>query len=283
MKNVLVHLMVLFSLSVSYGQAIFTKGEVYDFEIGDEFHYRYSANGFYSVAPDSAEILRVLDKYTTASHLYYEWGTIDRTNAANILSTHLDSLPLSSLNDLVIDTSSNWTMWDTILTQDSIIIDSNSCYSSMIQSLSFTHNVPDNYEPSAWVFYFRKGFGEVSKYISHQNGSESRSLVYSKKDSITCGNSVYITSVTTINHQGQLFNISPNPFSNQLQLTINHLSAPSFDFELLNNLGQIVLKKTIRNATAVTIPISESLPNGVYYAIIRQEQQQQIIKLIKAE
>lgn len=284
MKNVLVYLMVLFSLSISYGQGIFTKGEVYDFEIGDEFHYRYSAAGAYSITPDSAQVIRVLNKYTNTSYLYYEWGNISRSNPSHIISTYLDSIPLASLNDLVMDTTSNWIHGDTILTQDTIIIDSSLCHGpDSILSLAFTYNVPDNYEPASWIHRFQKGSGEISKHITHPNGSQAKFLVFSSKNGVNCGNSVYLTSVTTIHNQGQLFKISPNPFNNQLQLTINNLSSPSFNFELLNNLGQIVLKKTISKTTNINIPISESLPNGVYYAIIRQDKQQQIIKLIKAE
>lgn len=260
-----------------YAQNFLTKGEVYNYEIGDEFHYHLSRpwmfNDYY--------IHRVLNKYTTSSHLYYEMGNIDKSNGNNILSTFLDSIPLAVLQNPIVDTNSAWLFADTICTStDSIIINNN--YNGLpYQYFNFTLNVPDNYEPPFWSEHYGKGIGRTRYYYVTMGGYLSIDLVYFKKDTVVWGNDVYITAISELEQQ-QNWKIFPNPFTNHVSITIDNIAGENLNFLLYNNIGQLVWEtKIITSQTVHTVALPTILASGVYHAILRDDKQQQIIKIVK--
>lgn len=277
MRKLFLFILLLLAVEGAYAQA-YTKGTVYDFNIGDEFHYRTSSFGFPSM-PNGDHADRILDRYTNSTHLFYEVGNVSLTNSNVILSTRIDSILLSTLLDPVIDTVTSGALGDTILTSDSIITDSILCFSEYLSTNS-TLNYPDNYEPPHWLQKFVIGLGEVNYYRSSQGGYASRGLIYYKKGNVSCGESVYITSLHQIS-QNISTKISPNPFTNQISIQFGVTPKQIVQFNLYNNLGQLILKKAIDGNDPITIPIAKDIPKGVYYGMVHIGNQIQTIKLLK--
>lgn len=275
MRKLFLLIFLLLAVEGGYAQ-IYTKGTVYNFDIGDEFHYRTSNFGFPSM-PNGDHIDRILNRYTNSTHLFYEVGNISLTNSNVILSTRIDSILLSTLSDPVIDTTTSGALGDTILTLDSIITDSILCVSEYLSTNS-TLDYPNNYEPPHWLQRFVIGLGEVNYYRASLGGYAARGLVYYKKGNISCGEPVYITSVQQLS-QTLPTKLFPNPFTNQISIQFGVAPKSIVQFNLYNNLGQLILKKTINGND--TIAITKDLPKGVYYGIIQIDNQIQTIKLIK--
>lgn len=277
MQKLFLCLLALIGFQSAQAQ-LFTKGDVYDFEIGDEFHYRHEAAGGVTGPPYTKEVIRVLNKYSSPTHLYYEMGNIDLNDSTNVLNTYVDSFLLTSLNDPVIDTSSLWNFNDTIFSHDTTITNPNFYGGMPYQRLFFTKNLPHGYEPPTWFHSFVKGCGEVNYYRSQQNGALSRSLVYSKKGSVIWGASLF-TGISEISSLPSL-EILPNPFINQLELSLSEVPSTPIFFELYNAVGKLVLKEQLQETNTI-IKVNEQLPLGVYYGILNSKKEQHVIQLVK--
>lgn len=275
MKNLLLFILIILGFQNSFGQN-YTKGNVYDFNIGDEFHYRTSSIGFPSM-PNGDHIDRILDRYTNSTHLFYEVGDVSLTNSNVILSTRIDSIPLSTLSDFVLDTISSGVFGDTIITKDTIITDSLLCSPEHLWLIS-TLDIPDGQEPPLWWNTFKIGLGDVNYYRVSLGGYASRNLVYYKKGNVRCGEPVYITSIQNIGYTG-LIKLSPNPFQDRIFITSKYTIEQPIRFYLYNNLGQLILEQIIQGDNSVKIPTNIS--KGIYYGVIHYKNQVQTTKLVK--
>jgi hypothetical protein len=275
MKKLFLFTLLFLVVEGVYAQ-VYTKGAVYDFNIGDEFHYRTSSSSVLN--PPSAYIDRILNRYTNSTHLCYEIGNVSLTNANLILSTRIDSIPLTQLSDPIADTVISG-IWGDTLTTDSIVTDSFLCYQEYISTNSRL-DYPPGYESPTWIKKFILGLGEVYYYWVAQYGYEQRSLVYYKKGNTSCGESVYITSTKNI-ESTKILRLSPNPFQDQIFISSEYTTKQPFQFFLYNNLGQLVLEQTVRGDKSVKIPTSKNIPKGVYYGVIHYDNQIQTTKLIK--
>jgi hypothetical protein len=277
MKKIFLIPLLLFVIEGMSAQ-IYTKGTVYDFNIGDEFHYRISSLGFPSI-PNGDYIDRILNRYTNSTHLCYEVGKVSLTNSNVIEDTRIDSIPLSTLSDPLLDTVPSGVLGDMITIEYYIIPDSFLCSSEYLWTNS-TLDYPPNYEPPHWLQRFMIGLGEVNYYRSSLSGYISRGLVYYKKGNISCGSEVYITPIENI-ESNETLRLSPNPFQNQIFIRSNVALKQALQFYLYNNLGQLVLEQTISGNQVVNIPTSKNIPKGVYYGIIHYDNQIQTTKLIR--
>ena len=90
-----------------------------------------------------------------------------------------------------------------------------------------------------------------------------------------------LTSIHSLSNSN-LIEVSPNPFSNQIQLNIPSSSNTEvLQFNLYNNLGQSVLEKTITENSSPIINVPSTIPQGVYYGVLSIGNQIQTAKLIK--
>ncbi len=90
-----------------------------------------------------------------------------------------------------------------------------------------------------------------------------------------------LTSVQNI-PDADLIHLSPNPFSSEIQLNIPaSTTTEGLSFHLYNNLGQLVLEKTIKGTGSRTINVPNTIPQGVYYGVIYIDNQVQTTSLIK--
>jgi hypothetical protein len=275
MRRLFLFTLLVLGIQGMYAQ-VYTKGTVYDFNIGDEFHYRTSSSSVLN--PPRAYINRILNRYTNNTHLFYEIGDISLTNANVVLSTRMDSIPLSELSNPIVNTSVSGVFLDTIST-DSIFVDSFLCYDEYIFTNS-TLDVPPGYESPVWIQKFAFGLGKVSYYWVAQYGYESEALVYYKKGTVDCGESVYMTSIQSIN-PSIITKLSPNPFTNQISIELGFIPEEIVQFNLYNNLGQLILAKTVKETTSSTISIPSDIPKGVYYGVVYIGNQVQTTKLVK--
>lgn len=268
--------LIFVHISLSYSQS-YTKGEVYNFNIGDEFHYKLNENLSGQIS-SSSSIDRVVNKVSTATHLIYTINSISPQNSTIVLSTRYDSILLSTLNHYIIDTIPSNIAGDTIST-DSIYQDSAYCHTQYLQ-VNSTLNFPPNYDPPYWRQHFVRGLGETYYYRSQINGFSFKRLVYFKKASNSCGVSVYTTSSSKLPPTTST-SIGPNPFKNQLYISFFNYPPERTQLHLYNHIGQEVFTQTLSTKDKSTIIIDTALPKGIYYAVLQWGNQQQVTKLIK--
>jgi hypothetical protein len=78
---------------------------------------------------------------------------------------------------------------------------------------------------------------------------------------------------------------SPNPFSDRLDLTFTNDNAGRLEFELRNNLGQVVSQRVIdpiNGQNSITIETG-ALPAGAYVAILKNKDEGSVIRILKTE
>jgi hypothetical protein len=98
-----------------------------------------------------------------------------------------------------------------------------------------------------------------------------------------------ITATTSSNEffQTNAFELgaSPNPFTEQLNLSFAAQRNEQLEFELRNSLGQIVMRRNI-NAISGSNQLNfetGSLPPGAYVAILKGEDKGSVIRILKTE
>lgn len=75
------------------------------------------------------------------------------------------------------------------------------------------------------------------------------------------------------------FNVYPNPFDNQLTVTLKEKTIFSYSIDIQNNLGQIIHEIQTSNHTTI-LDLSE-FPSGVYFVNLRNSEGAKTIRVIK--
>jgi hypothetical protein len=251
----LVALVIIFvylnSFSTLKSQDILTRGEVYDFEIGDIFHFRleYSDGGM----GGETHILNfeITDKYysTTGDSLIYA-----RDNQKKIIT-------------------SEYPVWVYYYYSDTFIIDN---LDGLIHNGEINHVYSDPYmyngrtiNKYSWdnewnhgYDMYAEGCGSTADYLANNDGSgaySQKDLVYYKKGEEEWG-APLIVSLNENEYNDSKFSLYPNPVYKTIHIT------PSSDIEevfIINNSGQILIR-----STKSEIDVS-SLTGGIYIVEIK--------------
>ena len=267
--------LLLISIIVSncYSQENLTIGEVFDFEINDEFHYEILRR--FASYPEGERII-VTDKYYSADS-----NTVTYKFLRNRYNSDFENYPEPHLvytfwqdtyssSYTALDSSiyylDFWLRYDTLAKYEDVFT-----YDSIVNYSSRLCNIPINgyfiligdFEPIHLFCEYGKGIGIAEEWdidiTSGSDGKEGKKLVYYKKTSKSCG-TPDLTSVNELKlEQITLF---PNPVYDKLNLYINDLNIKETQIQIFDING-IILKTLTKNSTHVIIDLS-NYSRGIY-------------------
>lgn len=230
-----------------------TVGDVFDYQIGDEFHREAGPD-----APPNAERLKVVDKYYSDNNdtLFYCFHDFSYT------STPIDAETLEY--DFTDDTitrayphpDSSIVIYDTVFMHDTIY-DFHDC--GRITN-GYNYQIGD-FEPVQYVAEYGFGLGLCYKY-ENQGGNDpglSTTLFYYKKGSETCGTPDLTTNISAFESPDHI-SVYPNPAKSRIWVKSNLVMKK---IKLYNTLAQAVITR-IPNTKHANINLSH-LKKGNYY------------------
>ena len=274
-------IILLLSIESFTAQSYLTIGEVFDFNINDEFHYTRENQ------PSNGERITVIDKYYsinsdtvfyTLHHDIYNVipdYSVSPPGSIYVFDTIIETIFYSNLNMPIYDmwpqNDPEFVFYDSIKELDTNFcdIEMNSYY---IQQYSF--------EPSWFKRSYGRGIGITLDYWHYQGNGVSQfpvweRMIYYKKDSMNCG-SPDLTSLGLTNLNGQEdFFIFPNPSDGII--SINNISSQKINIKVFNTTGELKYKE--QNISS-EIDLS-NLSNGIYILEIEINSQFYYERLIK--
>lgn len=226
-------------------QNLLTIGEVFDFDIGDEFQF----TEFVTPQTPNADRITITDKYysSDSSIVYYvEFHNSYYTQygygeISYYFWTRTDTVSYSNL-DSSISTYDLWYAYDTSMFYYDTInsISENYCDSTINGFFYLTYNS----FPSEYSNVFGKGLGWVRNYSKNIGENLfNNELFYYKKNGIGCGTPDEIYLSVKENDLNNDFIISPNPANQYFNL--GNKTGGHFRAEIYNIAGELILSKEI--------------------------------------
>ena len=249
--------------------------DVYDFDIGDEFHYERTFSGGYS----KKTIKKILSKTLTTDSVSYQihsYGVIDiygspQTRFGSVITekyymsdTIFDTIPpcLDTLHLYYSSYLSNFPSRIHCFLIDTIYNNTPYGNTYSLNNSDFEYNKNIYYSVGLGKSYFY----EDIRY-SLPPVTETNRIVYYKKDSLslTLGNPWTFTTGLEENNLLD-FSVYPNPANGFIK--VNYSGIPnSYQYQLMNSLGQVLLSgKNEQNNIDVS-----SIPAGIYFLTITNE------------
>jgi len=208
-------------------------GDIYDFQIGDEFQFKSTSRG--QGFPNADRIL-VIDKIISANKdsIIYTYHHDQYTSILNNQTQHLDysfshynttevisNLDSTILSRFLIDTTSS---------KLSIYFDS-LCSESTV---GFIIKDKNNFEPTSTTYDYGKGLGLIKyeEYIPSGPSDWEKFMFYYDKQGFKCGTPDLMTSIHSMINQ-DFFKVYPNPVIDFLTIDLhdyNEIKYSIFDF-----------------------------------------------------
>lgn len=264
--SILIFLLILIS-SYLNGQDLMTIGEVFDFEIGDSFHYE----GHHPEQPPNADRITITNKYYSPNgdtlyyqryhnsyYTYVEWTP--NPHLEWVFWTKTDTVyytyPDSSITTYWPDYDTSFYSYDTI-----IYFSSDHC-----DSLVNGYNIStSSFEPDFYHYEYGKGIGWIKQYYGSSQSIPhftiwDNELFYYQKNGIGCGIPDTITvGIPNQSFQTNNFMIYPNPAGDIIHIAIEqNLSVDAI--RIYNQLGQMIM---VQEEFSGSVDIS-TLPQGLY-------------------
>jgi len=287
MKTLLRILLILtvFGAEVK-SQTTLTIGQVYDYNINDQFHYytygvspnatRFTVTDkHFSALNDTVTYVRQFNNYSTqvianpSPHLEYYFDT------------YFDTLSITNLDSLISSPFSGWTTNDSLGNwfNDSLFISSQWCD---ILVYEYSACIGCNFEGNFYQGQYGKGVGlikEIQQSPAWPQVDYQYFLKYYKKGIVSCGT----PDMTTVGIKEPLkkfadFLIYPNPVETTFTLE-NKSANDNFQCSLLSPLGQIIMTMEL-NGEENKIDISH-IKRGIYYLNVKTKNKTTTIKLVK--
>jgi hypothetical protein len=253
-----------------------TYGQIYDFEINDEFHY------YYQDVPPNAKRITIIDKFYTASVDSVCYVRYNNTYTSHVnwnpnphleysFNTFTDTVCYTNLNDICDSAFIDWPLADTLdnLFYDTLYFSSNWCGQLIYEYQACSGCSFEGYYISV---HFGEGIGLV-RQSEHWNMMPSTTydfrLKYFKKGSFECGTPDNTTeNIFEFQDNANRIKVFPNP-ANEF-ITISGLDE-SFKGELsvFNSEGKILQRKKIEGSQAVIE--TSHLSQGVFLILLQSE------------
>lgn len=260
---------LILSISVSStglkSQDISTVGEIYDYEIGDIFHFYFLGNGP-GFGDASITNIEILNKYYS------------RNNDTMFYIRDIDRMTSSMENpdwvyDYYIDTIFYFNL-DSLINMGQI----DSVYTDLDLYNGRLINYVTIEEYSTTFKSFAVGCGQtINRYISHDFTTEAETrLIYYKKGNEEWGNQIIVSIFNPHSNNSDII-VYPNPAKSIINIISKN--GKTFDLKIFTLFGELV--KTIKlNSELKTIDISK-LKAGIYLLVIRKNDKIIYKKLIK--
>jgi len=252
-----------------FGQQLLTVSQVYDFEIGDEFHYK---NGSHANTPvtRNADRIKIVDKFYSNNNdslTYIRFHNKYHTtiNASNNLDYHFmdftDTLVLTNLQDPIFLTA---TVIDTNFSYDTLTYNGTQDYCGVLINETEKWTPQPQLDPLQYIHKVGEGLGLVLNDASMIDGGNDygsfKVLYYYKKGNTECGIEDK-TAVSIAEQTSAKTIIYPSVTENRINIKS---SLPFNNIKIVSLNGKEVLNFKKKEET---IAIG-SLPNGVYFVLL---------------
>lgn len=276
----LITALLFFGTTFSLTAQFPTIGEIYDYQVGDEFHFEITPNEPQSYGIQRRYILERVDlddsiEYTVKTETYS--GVFPPNNP-----------PIESYEvDTVIQVFSN--LSDTLSFEGCMdSLPPGACYSTDSLILNgfcgldvYFHKIQEGvpyFEYDQVTTKYVKGLGRISYHYSSDSGGNyntRKEMIYHKKGDVECGTPNYvIVNNTTISYSHDV-RITPNPSVGLFQLEAGTEVVESI--HVYDTNGKLVT--TVVNPSK-TLDLS-SLNSGLYFVVVRGEDFYSNLKIIK--
>ncbi len=280
MKKINLMILIILISLVSTAQDFMTIGEVFDFNVNDEFHFSQQGGN----QPPNAERITIIDKYYSENGdtvFYVRFNDSYSTTPLDYppyleyhFSTETDTVFYTNLNS-DITTYGFWTEYDPeMVSYDTILNYSEYYCDSLVNGYLYEIN---DFEPMYFSNLFGKGLGLVKQYIYDPVEYFEMDIVlfYYNKNSIGCGNPDETTVSVIENNLSYELNIYPVPANGVLMIeNINNFEIKKI--ALTNVNGQLIKQF---NAEKTQLDISE-ISSGLYFLKIFTNKGELIKKFI---
>lgn len=279
MKNALLT-MIVFALCLSLsGQELMTIGEVFDFEVNDEFHYTSNLTG----EPPNADRITIIDKYYSTngdtlniveSHDSY-WTTINYEPPYLTYHFWTDTVTVQ-----YFDLDSSIYYYDSGFQNDTNIYISEYYCDSLINKCEYY--VGGSFEPDFYRNSYGRGLGRVEAYMEYGGVADpavNTNLFYYKKNGVECGiPDTTMVGIRNNNERSAKFEVYPNPVKSKVFINA-HNSIENFELFLFNSSGiQIYNKAFFGDKHEINM---KNLERGIYFLEILNEGEMKTFKIIR--
>jgi len=287
------YLLLLFYLTGFFqstkSQTILTIGQVYDFNIDDEFQYCHYDNEFYYHFPNATRC-KVIDKYysdlnDTVFYLCHfnnyrsKYNPVPYPHMDYFLESYTDTLYYTNLDTLINAQFQNWPI-DTSAERptDTLYYSSQMCNRLVYKYTRYTGSA---FEGCSYEYEFGQGLGMVEAVYQCPAGPEGdfeNYLTYYKKGSIECGtyDSTAMSIMESVNPNDRIV-IYPNPASTEIHIKVRF--SKSNRISIFNTTGNMILSSAVYKNN-VTIDIS-LIPDGLYFILVENDSRNYYSKFIK--
>lgn len=271
MKSILIFT-ALFLATIAYSQTSLSIGEIFDFDVNDEFH---TFNDYPEGGPPNANRMTVVEKHFSATN-----DTVFYTRSFNNYYTVFNPNPEPHLDyyfDIYTDTVFYTNLNDSVLCNPS----DTSCNSIIDTTICGVLTNGREYigleEYSSIIF--GKGLGRVRDvYWQDPILFYDYKIFYFKKDTMECGTPDLVTSISSSSVSLGVKNIYPNPFTDKFNIRFAD-DKHTFEIKIFDLNGLTVLETTVNNCNNVVI---DKIKNkGFYILRIDSEGKSFVRKIIK--
>jgi hypothetical protein len=270
----LIIILLSFSLSVDC-QTPMTFGQIYDFDINDEFHFHYPD------VPTNAQRIKITGKFFTISldsvcyirqnnNYYSQVNWQPSPHLEYFFNSYIDTVCYTNLNTICDSAYINWPLGDSLDSEfyETLYYSPNLCGSLVYEYFACGYCSFESYNISV---QYGQGLG-MTKYSEQYNiwppTGFRHQMKYFKKGSITCGT----PDTTTQNIPESTYNtnkiqVFPNPVTNEIYLVSDFMNSALIS---IYNANGILIKQIERFEHNKSIDIS-TLKEGIYFLKIESE------------
>ena len=269
-------------------QTILTKGQIYDFTINDEFHYKNPNN------PPNATRFSIVGKHFSAlsdtvfyirhfNNYYTQFNNIPVNHLDYFFNIYNDTVYYTGLNTPFDSAYINWPVYDTIGNSFSYSASypSQWCGKLIYKYTACIHCI---FEGNYYSYQYGQGLGlveSIHQYAGYPQIDDEYYLKYYKKDTISCG--FPDTTTLSINNYEKIspnILIYPNPATTKLTINLQQLTnLQSTTVSIYDVQGQLLLQQTIKQLQT-ELNISK-FAKGVYVVKVNNDKQSMISKFVK--
>lgn len=259
--------LILF-LTHSMKAQIPTVAQIFDFNIGDEFHFKYYPTN----NPPTGTRDKVIGKYYSQNQdtLFYILNTSRYTSTFNpnptphldyIFYNYIDTIEYDNLDSSILYQISSQPMYSNF----NIFYYYDTSFAYCQNGLHSFHLVTNASEPDEYYLDFSIGLGNVAmEFWSHSSVPlihDYGNLVYYKKGSFSCGTPDTVGLSINLIEKKNSINVFPNPVNERLSIHITDYQITPIDIQIINNTGQVI--KEYLDFKGESISTSE-LSDGLY-------------------
>ena len=251
-----------------HSQDTLTIGQIFDFDVNDEFH----SHRTYPPGPPHVTRMKIIDKSFSADS-----DTVFYIRAFN--NYYTVSNPPVLEHHFSVDTNSvHYTNLDSIVRCAAA---DSSCALDLGQTICGVPTVEIGY--SDGKFYsgssYGKGLGLIEEHaVDMGSGGSASELFYFKKDTMECGAPDLTTSIESLSLSSAMADLSPNPFTHHVELRIASDWLPC-KISVVDARGATVFRSAVDQHR--NIALNNMMAKGVYIIKIEASNRTGFMRAVK--